>query len=96
MLGLYYDKVEPVLICQQCRYALKPSSETVTRHLGEKHRISASARRGLNRFVASLRLPDPNKLPLRQDGTTPHPHLLIKSGVVCSACYFCSTSIDIV
>ena len=62
-LGLYYNKLEPALICKQCKYALKPSGETVTRHLGEKHGISASARRGLSSFVSSLRLPDPNQLP---------------------------------
>lgn len=73
-LGLVLDREEKVIICMKCQYALKPS-DAVSKHLGDKHEISAKARHGLNAFVKQLQLPDPNKLEPRPDGCEPHPNL---------------------
>lgn len=31
-LGLFYSKLEPAILCIQCRFALKTDAERVTRH----------------------------------------------------------------
>ena len=67
----------------------------MSKHLWEKHQIPTEAREGLNPFVKSLRLPNPNKLELRRDGSAPHPHLAIKSGAACKQCDYRSTSLDL-
>jgi hypothetical protein len=78
-LGLYYSPVERVLICIQCKYALQPSADAASRHLGAKHSIPAEARRGLAALVRSLDLPDPNTVASRPDGSAPHPHLAVRT-----------------
>jgi hypothetical protein len=95
-LGLYYNSTELVLICTRCKYALKPSDRAVSKHLGEKHGISRQAQQGLNHFVQSLALPDPNHLPLQRDGTEPHTHLVVKVGAACRNCKFRSTSVELI
>lgn len=95
-LGLYYDRTELALICTRCKCALQPSDRAVSKHLGEKHGITRQARQGLNHFVQSLALPDPNDLPLRRDGTEPRPHLVVKVGAACCDCDFRSTSVELV
>jgi hypothetical protein len=47
---------------------------------------------GLNSFVRSLHLPDPNVLPSRPDGSAPHPHLLTQPGFRCIHCRYTTTS----
>lgn len=94
-LGLHLDRTERVIICIQCKYSLQPSGEAVSKHLWEKHKVPAEARRGLNPFVRSLQLPDPNKLDLRHDGCAPHPYLAIQSGAACKRCNYRSTSLDL-
>jgi hypothetical protein len=94
-LGLCLNKPESVIICIRCKYALIPSGEGVSKHLGNKHGVSAAARRGLKTFIVSLDFPDPNKVALRTDGGLPHPDLLILQGVVCNLCPFRSTSRDL-
>lgn len=47
-LGLYYNSFpdEPAVLCRRCGFVLKPDSDPVSRHLGEKHgwpRISVTA-----------------------------------------------------
>lgn len=95
-LGLVRNRPEPAIICRHCQYALKPSGEAVSKHLWEKHQLSTDARKGLNPFVKSLNLPNPNQLPLRPDGCPPHPYLIAQPGVACRQCSFRSTSIDLV
>ena len=85
-LGLYYIRTKPALICAWGKYALQPSNRAVSKHVGEKHGISRQARQGLNHFVQSLYLPDPNHLSLRRDGTELHPHLVVKVGGACRDC----------
>lgn len=94
-LDLHLNKPEPVVICTTCRYALKPSGDGIAKHLGEKHGISTSARKGLSALMASLHLHDPNKLNLRKDGCTPHPHLHTQQGIACKRCSFRTTSRDL-
>ncbi|KAM0714509.1 hypothetical protein Q7P37_009803 [Cladosporium fusiforme] len=93
-LGLALDTEEKVIICKKCQYVLKPS-DAVSKHLGDRHEISAKARHGLNAFVKQLQLPDPSRLEPRPDGYPPHPNLATKSGVACGQCNYRSTSLDL-
>ncbi|PON20041.1 hypothetical protein TGAM01_v211085 [Trichoderma gamsii] len=90
--GLYYNQPEPAIICISCGFALKTNTDRVSRHLGEAHEIARKARRGLNRLVQSLNLPDPGKLPPRPDGSEIHPHLALQNGAACKHCRFRSVS----
>ena len=82
-LGLHYNQPEQALICTRCKYALKPSGETVSKHLWEKHQISPEERHGLSAYVKDLQFTDPNQLPLWQDESEPHPHLSVLPGAEC-------------
>jgi hypothetical protein len=95
-LGLHFNQPEQALICTRCKYALKPSGETVSKHLWEKHQISPEERHGLSAYVKDLHLTDPNQLPPRQDRSEPHPHLSILSGAECRQCGYRSTSVKLV
>jgi len=75
-LGLYLNSPECAIICTHCQYALQPAGEAVSKHLWEKHEVPLNQRVGLNSFVGSLHLPDPNVLPSRPDGSVPHRYLL--------------------
>ncbi|KAI8401260.1 hypothetical protein FOFC_18129 [Fusarium oxysporum] len=94
-LGLYLSQPEPAIICIQCKFALKPDGDCTSRHLGERHGISKPARRGLGLFIRSLHLPDPETLPVRLDGSSPHPHLRIHQGAACRHCGLRSTSLEV-
>ena len=85
-LHLHFNLPEPAIICTLCGYALAADDDRVGRHLGEKHQISKAARQKLNTLVNSLKLPSPDKLPRRQDGSVPHPHLRIQDGKACRHC----------
>jgi hypothetical protein len=91
-LGLYLNSPECAIICTRCRYALQPAGEAVSKHLWEKHEVPLNQRVGLNSFVRSLHLPDPNVLPSRPDGSAPHPHLLTQPGFRCIHCRYTTTS----
>lgn len=95
-LGLCFNQPEAAIVCMQCEYALQPSGDCVTRHLGEKHSIPAYARRGLTPLIRELNLPNPNELPSRRDGCSPHPHLAMQTGAACKVCLFRSTSLELV
>jgi hypothetical protein len=58
VLGLHYNQPEQALICTRCKYPLKPSGETVSKHLREKHQISPEERHGLSACVKDLYLTD--------------------------------------
>ncbi|KAL9564000.1 hypothetical protein ACKAV7_011860 [Fusarium commune] len=94
-LHLHFNLPEQAIICTLCGYALTADDDRVGRHLGEKHHISKSARRQLNALVNSLKLPSPDTLPKRPDGSTPHPHLRIQDGKACKHCGLRSTSSDV-
>ena len=70
-LGLYLNAPERAVICTRCQYALQPAGEAVSKHLWEKHTVPTEARDGLNAFIRSLDLPNPNSLDQRGDGCTP-------------------------
>ncbi|KNB16642.1 hypothetical protein FOXG_14459 [Fusarium oxysporum f. sp. lycopersici 4287] len=72
-LGLYYNSPEPAIICIECSFAINPTR--APRHPGDKHHIPKSARRGLKPLIYSLNLPNPETLPLRPNGSPPHPNL---------------------
>jgi hypothetical protein len=93
-LRLVLDTEEKVIICTKCQHALKPS-DAVSKHLGDRHEISAKASHGLNAFVKQLQLPDPSRLEPRPDGCAPHPNLAKKSDVACGQCNYRSTSLDL-
>lgn len=90
---LYFNQPERAPICVRCRYALKPSGETMSEHLCEKHQTSSEARYRLSAYVKTLRLTDPNELPLRQDGSEPPSHLFVLSGAECRQCRYQSASV---
>jgi len=95
-LGLILNSPEPAIICRSCRFTLVPSGDSVSRHLAEKHNVSKAARRGLSHCINALNLPHPEKLPLRQNGSPPHPHLHFQRGAVCSVCDYKTTSFDLI
>ncbi|KAL3588064.1 hypothetical protein FPOAC2_13963 [Fusarium poae] len=93
--GLYLNQPEPAILCIQCKFALKADGDRVSRHLGERHGISKLARRGPGLLIRALRLPDPKTLPVRPDGSSPHPHLRIQQGAACRHCGLRSTSLEV-
>jgi hypothetical protein len=95
-LGLHYNQPEQALICTCCKYALKPSGETVSKHLWEKHQITPEERHGLSAYVKDLHLTDPSQLRPRQDRSEPHPHLSILSGAECRQCGYRSMSVKLI
>ncbi|KAL3595875.1 hypothetical protein FPOAC2_10245 [Fusarium poae] len=94
-LHLHFNLPEPAIICTLCGYALAAGDDRVGRHLGEKHQISKAARQKLNTLVNSLKLPSPDRLPRRQDGSVPHPHLRIQNGKACRHCGFRSINSEV-
>ncbi|KAH7243961.1 hypothetical protein B0J15DRAFT_501405 [Fusarium solani] len=70
-LGLHYGFSAPAIICTRCGYALKTDDDRVGRHLGEKHNVPKSRRRGLNALINPLQLPDPDLLRPRPDRSAP-------------------------
>jgi hypothetical protein len=91
-LGLIVNRLEPALICRQCRYALQLSSIRVSKHLAKKHAVLASHYKELVSYVDSLDLPNPNLLSGRRNSSKPHPHLLVRRGAACKYCTFHSKS----
>jgi len=85
-LGLCLNNPEPAVICRSCKYALQPSADGVARHLAEKHHISKTERLDSTSLVESLRLSNPNQLPVRRDGSEAHPDLALQAGVACKIC----------
>ncbi|KAG6996471.1 hypothetical protein FocnCong_v014856 [Fusarium oxysporum f. sp. conglutinans] len=83
-LGLYYNSPEPAIICIECGFAINPTR--APRHPGDKHHIPKSARRGLKPLIYSLNLPNPETLPLRPNGSPPHPNLTVYKGSACKHC----------
>ncbi|SCV61253.1 uncharacterized protein FFFS_15822 [Fusarium fujikuroi] len=86
-LGLHLNSPEPAIICKQCAYAITADRDRVSRHLGEIHNVNKAARRGLNKLIRSLNLPDPKSLRLRPDGSAPHTYLKKLTGA--SSCRHC-------
>lgn len=95
-LDFYLNDLEQAVICRSCKYALQSSADGVARHLAQKHSVAKSERRNLTSLVKTLRLPDPNTLPCRQDGSPPHPELALQAGVACKICAERSTSLDVI
>ncbi|KAM0361930.1 hypothetical protein ACHAPK_011646, partial [Fusarium culmorum] len=89
-LGLYYNSAEPAIICIQCGFAINPTR--ASRHPGDKHHVPKPVRRGLKSLICSLNLPNPETLPLRPDGSPPHPHLTVHKGSACKHCGLRSVS----
>jgi hypothetical protein len=58
--------------------------------------VPASDRTELVTYVDSLRLPNPNLLNGRNDGSEPHPYLFVSRGAACNHCSFYSQSIKLV
>jgi hypothetical protein len=95
-LGLYWDKDARAITCIKCKYALQTKGDRVSRHLGDKHDIPPTLRKGLSAFMKYLSLPDPNQIAPRADYSPPHPHLAIYSGGACKHCNYRSTSLELV
>jgi hypothetical protein len=72
-----------VLICKECRYAIKPPA--ISRHLKELHRIYDSDRHEFMEYAQSLDLADPRDDILPEPNEVPRypvPFLLTTSGLV--------------
>jgi hypothetical protein len=95
-LHLHINSPEPALICRVCAYALQTTGDRVTKHLWEKHQVPKEMRHGLTPFIHSLRLPDPNKLENRPNGSPPHPFLKKQISAAYRHCDFRSVSVDLV
>jgi hypothetical protein len=95
IVDLVLDIRGSALICKKCEYSLSTTGSQVTSHLREKHQIAPEFRYGLTTYVRSLQLPDPAQLPLRPDGSLPHPHLRVHEGHACDQCEFRTTSLDL-
>jgi hypothetical protein len=74
-LGLYYNSPEPAIIYIKCGFAINPIH--ARRYPGNKHYIPMSACRSLKSLIYSLNLPNLETLPLRPNGTPPHPNLIV-------------------
>ena len=94
--NLYLNQPERALICLLCGYALQTRGQQASRHVGDKHGIPRSERKGLTALIQSLALEDPNLLPSREDWSVPHNLLLVSSGYACKSCDFRTTSVDLV
>jgi hypothetical protein len=69
-LGLYWDKDAGAIICIKCKYALQTKGGRVSKHLGDKHDILPTVRKGLSAFM-KYSLPDPNQIAPRADYSPP-------------------------
>lgn len=79
-----------------CKYVLKPNGVRISRHLVEQHGVPKARRQGADKLVWHLGLCDPNCLPLRQDHSPQHEHLILHSGFTCRGCEsFHTTSSDL-
>jgi hypothetical protein len=95
VVDLELDLREPALICKKCQYSLSTAGCQVTSHLREKHQTAPELRYGLTTYFRSLQLPDPAQLPLRSDGSRPHPHLRVHKGHVCNHCGYRTISLNL-
>jgi hypothetical protein len=94
-LNLSLDRDNRAVICTRCKYALQPSSQTVSKNLWERHAVDAKRRRGLHALINSVKLPDPNTLCTPPDGTRPHPYLTVHEGFACRRCDFRTISTEL-
>ncbi|KAF2715921.1 hypothetical protein K431DRAFT_236565 [Polychaeton citri CBS 116435] len=95
-LGLHWDKDAGAIICTKWRYVLQTKGDRVSRHLGDKHDVPPTLRKGLSAFMKYLSLPDPNQIPPRADYSPPHPHPAVYLGGACKHCDYRSTSLELV
>ncbi|KAL5434706.1 hypothetical protein PMIN06_011321 [Paraphaeosphaeria minitans] len=91
---LYADVENRALICRKCKYALATSGSQVTTHLDKKHYVSKELRKGLTRYLRQhpCGFKDPNAIPIRPNGSPPHPELRVHEGFACRECDFYTTS----
>jgi hypothetical protein len=94
-LGLHLNSPEAAVLCVHCKFALKPTGDRVTRHLGEKHNVPNALRAWVSQYIRSLKLSDPSKLAPRPDGSPYHPHLAVSLGAACKHCDYRTTSTDL-
>lgn len=94
-LSLVFNRTERVILCTRYKYALKPRSRTVSKHLREYHSVTAGARKGLDKFIQSLILSDPEKLGARTDGCEPQLHLAVHTSYAYSNCRYKTTSLEL-
>jgi hypothetical protein len=95
-LRLVLNRPEPAIICIRCKFALQPSGASVSGHIANTHNVPVCDRRELASYVDTLRLPDPNTLQGRENGSEPHLYLLVSPGAGYSHCNFHSKSVKII
>ncbi|KAK7177969.1 hypothetical protein PSPO01_15981 [Paraphaeosphaeria sporulosa] len=85
---LYADDENQALICRVCKYALATAGSRVTTHLDKKHSVEKQVRKGLTKYIRHrpCQFRDPSTIPLRPDGSSPHPELQLHKGYACREC----------
>ena len=76
-----------VLICIQCKFALKPT--TVSRHLADRHKTPIQVRKEAEEYVREFRfIYDHTTITLPSDGSAPQPIIPIIDGYKCQSCIY--------
>jgi hypothetical protein len=76
-----------VLICRQCKYALKPT--TISRHLGDKHKAAIELRKQVDEYVKEFPFVyDHATIQLPVDKTAPQAIIPVCDGFKCNECTF--------
>ncbi|KAJ9655510.1 hypothetical protein H2201_008786 [Coniosporium apollinis] len=85
---------------EQYQRARSPSSPggtcaiDVTTHLDKKHNVPKELRNGLTRYIREhpYQFRDLSSIPIRLDGSAPHPELRVHEGYACRECKFYTAS----
>jgi len=78
-----------VLICRQCKYALKPTA--ISRHLGNKHKTPVELRKQLDKYVSGFPFQyDHMSVQLPSNGSEPQPIIPVLDGHLCKDCPYMS------
>jgi len=84
-----------VLICRQCKYALKPTA--ISRHLGNKHKTPVELRKQLDKYVSGFPFQyDHMSVQLPSNGSEPQPIIPVLDGHLCKDCPYMSQNRDVI
>ncbi|VUC25115.1 unnamed protein product [Clonostachys rosea] len=78
---LAYDEEYQVIVCQQCKYALRGTA--IDRHLKEVHKILRSSRHPYMAYVSKFRLLEPDEVINKSPNEFPVPFLPVFDGLKC-------------
>jgi hypothetical protein len=75
-LNLYFNKLEPVIICYICQFALSGSIKPLVDHVVDRHQDSKDSARELSRLLRLFTILGLKELRLRPDHFPHHLHLM--------------------